>query len=413
MASGAEETPGVPRCPGGGGACDPLKKTPSEPEVGALCSRHSEELVLFCEDRQQLLCVSCRVSEEHGRHTVRDVQEAAGRRRQQLKERLQPLRQRLKRHERLALELDLAAEHLKVQARRTESQIQETFRKLRRFLSEEEEARLAALRAEEEQKSRAVEDKMEALRTETAALEDTVRATEQELRAPDVSFLSSYQAAVQRVQSRPLLDPPRLSSGALIHQAQHLGNLAFNIWEKMKDLVSYCPLILDPNTAHPDLVLSEDLTCLTGGDWQTLPENPERFDPSCSVLSSRGFTSGTHSWQLEVGHSVSWSLGVAVASVQRKDDIWSGFWEVGLHDGKYFEWAPPAPLTVLPVQNRLDRIRMSLDCDEGTLTFSDPETLQHLHTFTLTCTEELLPVVSTEDGVRVSHCHVSVLVDPL
>uniref|UniRef100_A0AAZ1XH35 Uncharacterized protein n=1 Tax=Oreochromis aureus TaxID=47969 RepID=A0AAZ1XH35_OREAU len=181
--------------------------------------------------------------------------------------------------------------------------------------------------------------------------------------------------------------------------------------EEEEYMVSYTPLILDPNTANPELTLSEDLSSVRVGGLQQLPDNPERFDHLCFVLSSQGFTSGAHSWVVEVGDSGHWGLGVLAESVRRKGPIRSGFGGIGFNQGEYSARSGSAPPTILQLQKKLQRIRVGLDWDGGQLSFSDADTDTHIHTFTHTFTERMFPFISIGDKLPVKTLPVKLSVD--
>ncbi|XP_020484122.3 nuclear factor 7, ovary-like [Labrus bergylta] len=372
------------------------------------CVLHSEKLKLFCLDHQEPVCLICRDSEKHTDHRFRPIDEAARQPKKNLQETLEPLKEKLKRLEQVKEKFDQTIDHIYSQAHHSETQIIEQFARIRQFLEEEEEARLVAVSEEHDQKSDRINEEMEALSREIEALSETIRATEDELRADDVSFLRNYKAAVERVQQRPLLEDPQLPPEALMDLAKHEGNLLFIIWNKMKDMVSYCPVILDPNTSGNSLILTEDLTAMREAEEQQLPKNTERFERPCSVLGSEGFDSGTHSWDVQVGDSTDWGTGVFAKSAQRTQNTQNGLWVIEFHKGKYLAHSPSASTIPLKAEKPLRRIRVNLDCDRGELTFSDPDTNTHIHTFTHTFTETMFPYMASVTNLKISPLQVCV-----
>ncbi|KAM6977900.1 zinc-binding protein A33-like, partial [Aplochiton taeniatus] len=186
------------------------------------------------------------------------------------------------------------------------------------------------------------------------------------------------------------LPDPQLVSGALIDVAKHLGNLTFRVWEKMKERVKFTPVILDPNTAHTCLSLSDDLTSVKQTrPWQKVPDNPERNTMYATVLGSEGFSSGQHSWEVEVGDRPDWTIGVAKESVERKGEHHAspdhGIWVILQRSGKYTNGLGQT----VTVKRSLQRIRVQLDYDRGEVSFYDPEDMTHIYTHKDTFTEKL------------------------
>ena len=78
---------------------------------------------------------------------------------------------------------------IQTQTQHTEKQIKEEFKKLHQFIRDEEAARIAALREEEEQKSQMIKEKIEKMSREISSLSDTIRTIEEKMGADDITFL--------------------------------------------------------------------------------------------------------------------------------------------------------------------------------------------------------------------------------
>ncbi|XP_054895566.1 zinc-binding protein A33-like [Poeciliopsis prolifica] len=369
------------------------KSGSSETETGGkqlmVCSKHQEDTKLFCEDEQRAVCPVCDFF-LHQSHKVVPIEQAVRDLKQQLKSDLESLQDKRNKHKQVEKTYDDVIQHSKKQLLSTERQIRAEFNKLHQFLREEEESRLAALREEEEQKRKTISREMKRIEEQISSLSDSISAVEEELQKDNVSFLSSYKDTQSRARGQRSLPDPQVVPGALIDVAKHLGNLSFIVWEKMKDKVKFSPVILDPNTANGWMHLSDDLTRVSHGNTeQQLPDNPERNTKYNNVFGSEGFSSGKHSWEVEVGDHPGWIVGLAKESVDRKGKILVspkyGIWCLWHRDGKYTN----SDGKTLKVMKSLQRIRVQLDYDAGEVSFYDCEEKSHIYTHKDTFTEKL------------------------
>ncbi|XP_073688500.1 nuclear factor 7, brain-like [Garra rufa] len=359
-----------------------------------ICSLHGKKLKLVCLEDNQPVCSACRDTQKYAEQTFRPISEVVPSYKEELNTALNSLQEKLQQRENIKREVEKTVQHIKSQADYTEDQIKEQFKKLRQFLRNKEEATITALREEEEQKKQTMKEKLEDINRHISALSHTIKDLEETMKANGVCFLKKFPVTMERVQMS--LPDPQTPSGALIHVPRYLGNLPYRVWKKMLNSVQKTPLTLDPNTAHPHLILSDALTSVRYiWDKQPLPDNPERFDICGCVLGAEGFNFGKHWWEVEVKESECWSLGVTTESNQRKG---RGFFKTDVWCVQY------DPYRLLgsgfPVRQELEYVRVDLDYDRGKVSFSDPVTNTHLHTFRTTFTDVIFPFFCNLDELN-------------
>uniref|UniRef100_A0A672MF31 B30.2/SPRY domain-containing protein n=1 Tax=Sinocyclocheilus grahami TaxID=75366 RepID=A0A672MF31_SINGR len=143
---------------------------------------------------------------------------------------------------------------------------------------------------------------------------------------------------------------------------------------------------LDPDTAHPNLILSDYRKQVRFGEVsQDLQDNPERFDSGVCVLGKERFSSGGFYFEVQVKGKTDWDLGVVRQSINRKEKIAGsssdGYWIVILRNGNEYK-AFAGPSVSLSLRVKPQRVGVFVDYEEGLVSFYDVESSSHIYSYT-------------------------------
>ncbi|XP_050775707.1 zinc finger protein RFP-like [Gopherus flavomarginatus] len=366
-----------------------------------VCETHGEALKLFCEEDQTPICLVCDRSKEHRAHAVVPIEEAAQEYKKKIQTHLMSLKkEREKLQEIQMMDTQRSWEHLK-QTEAERQTIMSEFEQLHQFLREQERLLLARLAELDQEIVKLQDENVTKLSKEISHLSELISELEGKCRQPASEFLQDIRSTMTRSEEgkfQQLLEASSELERSLSHFCQK--NIAVKLtMNKLKEVLPLelktrkgksmgsdgkVSVTLDPDTAHPRLLLSVDRKILT---WDVIrlncPEHPQRFDLSPCVLGCEGFTSGRHCWEVEVGDGTAWAVGVATESVKRKEELSAapegGIWAVQRW-GFQFQalTSRPTPLSLSCVPSR---IQVSLDCEQGQVAFFNADSEDPIFTF--------------------------------
>ncbi|KAM9119662.1 uncharacterized protein ACDP82_015986 [Pangshura tecta] len=368
-----------------------------EPGGQRVCEKHKEPLKLFCEEEQSPICLVCDRSKAHRDHPVIPIEEAAQEYKEQIWTQLQTLKEeREKLLKYRQAEEGKSQEYLaKTDAERRK--IMSEIRQLRQFLEEQERLLLAQLGGLDKEIVKLQNENVTKLSAEISRLSELISEMEGKCQQPASEFLQDIRSIFSRCEkgkAQAVGESPskleerigdfsekrialemilRKFKDTLVFELEVEGSKFLS--KEMENIGEKVNVTLDPDTAHPKLILSEDWKHVKyGSAQQDLPHNPKRFDSSLCVLGCEGFTSGRCYWELEVGKEGGWAVGVAKESVKRKGPVIyspeGGICAIALCRGEYCALTSPEEIP-LSLSWVLQRIWVSLDYEEGQVAFFD------------------------------------------
>ncbi|KAM4712353.1 E3 ubiquitin-protein ligase TRIM21-like [Anableps anableps] len=384
------------------------------------CSEHHEPLELFCKNEQVSICQSCRAS-SHRFHQVVPVRDEYEEKKAELRKTEARIQQVIWQRQ---LKIQELKRSMKLSEQAADGEMADGVRIFTSLIQTLEKAQAELIEMIEE-KQRAKEEQTQSF---IAQLEQEISKLKR--RQVQLEQLSRSKDPLLFLQSFPLLNaiPPTkdwtqlricpliyegLTRTALVRATNRLTEVIRTAMKELQDAEmeifhqSAVEVSLDPDTAHPALVLADDWKRVHhGAVGNTLPYQSKRFEPALHVLGKQGFSCGRFHYDVQVRGKTAWTLGVARESVNRKAELdlnpENGFWTIRLQNrGEFVALAnTPVPLSV---GYHPDTVRVFVDYEEGQVSFYDVDAAVLLHSFTgCSFTEKLYPLFSPgpNDGGR-------------
>ncbi|XP_054832465.1 zinc finger protein RFP-like [Eublepharis macularius] len=383
-----------------------------------VCKRHQEPLKLFCNDDQASICVVCDRSMRHRNHSVLPMEEAFLEYKKEIQTQLRSLAEEKEKLLEQKMVENQRSQKCLAHLEEEKQKIKSAFQRMHNFLEQQEQLRLSQLEELEGELEKRDKEKLTRFSEEISDLNHLITEMVEKLQLPENKFVQDPKTILSRHEKKPKRQRLELPPGpeqALRFYSQRTPGIQKALEECEGSLKQALHVLrkenvtLDPDTAHPCLVLSEDLKSMTLGETaQNLPNNPERFDNLRGVLGREKFTSGRHWWEVAVGNvQALWGVGVARESVRRKGNIFrnpnEGFWVVQTaprygHSHTYWQMTASTSSQSTVLSDVIpQKIQVSLDYEEGRVEFFVAN--KRLFTFPSSsfCGEALRPYFYTFD----------------
>ncbi|XP_072312925.1 E3 ubiquitin-protein ligase TRIM39-like [Eucyclogobius newberryi] len=374
-----------------------------------MCLKHQRPLELFCGTDEKIVCMMCSII-QHKNHELLSLEEMCERRRSSLLH-TQAQNQHMVKQRRLKVqEIQRCLELSDTEFHRERAVGLQAFTDFMQSVQRRQDRFLEELQEKQSRSHKRARKLVQQLEQEIYELEKSSTEAEQLSRSQDpLHFLQRYPALTSpaglKEWSSVSFEPETCEGSA----ARALSELEKHLAEEFIQLPSRLELLrkqqfvvdvtLDPDTAHLQLILSEDLKQVHHTDLKKkLPDSPLRFDTWPCVLGKQSFSSGTFYFEVLVKGKTDWDLGVAQESINRKGWIYlspkNGFWCIVLTNKDEY-WAYTDSPVPLSLQRAPQKVGVFVDYVEGLVSFYDADSADHLFSFSGCCfREKLFPYFS-------------------